>query len=86
MRLSRIQALALTAALAVIIGLGSLGSYAAYEEELNQQMHGVEPGPEATRALVREAAIGFLAGAMIGSAGVAALGVAVFCFRRRRTR
>ena len=86
MHLSRTQAFALTAALAVIVGLGGLGSYGAYEEELNQQMHGVEPGPEATRALVREAAIGFLAGAMIGSAGVAALGVVVFWFRRKRTR
>lgn len=86
MRLSRLQAVALTAALAVTIALAGLGSYAAYEEELNQQMHGVEPGPEATRALVRRAAIGFLAGAMIGTAGVGALAVLVFWCRQRRMR
>jgi hypothetical protein len=86
MRLSRIQTLALTATLAVTMGLGGLGSYAAYEEELSQQMHGVEPGPEATRALIREAAIGFLAGATTGAAGVGVLGILVFWLRQRRTR
>ena len=83
---SRFQSAVVITAIVVICSLGGFGSLWAYEEELNQQMHGVEPGPEATRALIQEAFFGFLAGAMVGGGVLGIAGIAFICLRQRSLR
>ena len=48
----------------LVCGFGVLGAYVGFSAELGHQMHGVEPGPEATWALVAETVWGFLFGAI----------------------
>jgi hypothetical protein len=86
MHLPRIKTLAVIAAIVVICSSGVLGSAVAYQEEMNHQMHGVEPGPEATRALIREAVLGFVAGAMIGGGALVLFGAALMFLRQRSAR
>jgi hypothetical protein len=85
MTYSRTRWFAAVTATALVIGFGLFGALIAYSFEEEQQMHGVEPGPEATWALWWEALGGFMVGT-IGSAiclGALTLGV---CLMWRRWR
>jgi hypothetical protein len=86
MRLRHIQSVVAVVAVVVICSFGSLGSLWAYDEELNQQLHGVEPGPEATRALIKEGIVGFLAGAIVGGGVLGLAGIVFICIQQRKLR
>jgi hypothetical protein len=87
MTLRGAQRLVLIAALALVCSFGAFGAFVGYSLEEDHQSHGVEPGPEATWALRREAASGFVAGAGSGAfiAGAFAL-LARYLLRRRFRR
>lgn len=83
MPLSHARWIALGAALAAIFTFGLIGGGIAFSLEEEHQMHGVEPGSEATWALWREAISGFVLGALGSAAALGALAVIVRLFLRR---
>jgi hypothetical protein len=70
MPLSRSQKLAWLGVAIAVCSLGAFGGYVGFLLESEHQMHGVEPGPEATRALVSETAFGIGLGVFAGVAVV----------------
>jgi hypothetical protein len=84
MAFARAERIVLIAAVVVACSCGALGAFVGYSLEEDHQMHGVEPGPEATWALQREAAIGFVLGTLSGALVAGPLGLLACHLSRRR--